>query len=84
MPPGLRVDWFRVFDDLGKEGFTIYDIAEQTSIPRSTMRHWKDQDTEPRHSDGEKVLTFWESATGRTRKDAPMRAADPSAASQRR
>lgn len=56
-----RVDWFRVLTDLKAQGYTLYQVADRTGIPRTTLIGYKDGGVEPKHSDGEQLLSFWES-----------------------
>lgn len=57
-----RVDWFRVLTDLKAQGYSIYQVAEVTGIPRTTLLGYKDLGAEPKHSDGESLLAMWERA----------------------
>lgn len=84
MPPTLRVDWFRVIVELERQGFTPYDIGTQVGAARSTVVHWRNDGTEPRHLDGELLIQFWSAATCKGRDDLPMKLLEPSAAEYRR
>jgi len=70
MPPTLRVDWFAVLVELDRLGFPVSDVAEQIDTPRTTLLGWK-QGAEPKHGDGERLLTFWSAATGKDRECLP-------------
>lgn len=84
MPPTLRVDWFRVIVELERHGFTPYDISDQIETARSTVVHWRNDGTEPRHLDGERLIKFWSAATCKGREDLPMAVVEPTVAEHRR
>lgn len=46
-------------------------IAESIGVARTTVIGWK-QGAEPRHSEGDRLLTFWTNVTGRDRTAVPM------------
>ena len=74
----IRVDWFALMTDLHVAGFSGYDVADQTDIPRTTLLDWK-RGSEPRHADGERLICFWVAATGQPRDSVPMAQDLPSA-----
>lgn len=59
IPPGHRCDWWRVIQDLQMHGMSMEAIAEITFIPKSTLMGYKNQDAEPKHADGERLLALW-------------------------
>lgn len=60
---GLRVDWFRLLNDLKREGYSHYAIAHFTKIPKSTLDGYK-AGAEPRHCDGQTLIDCWAQVTG--------------------
>lgn len=72
--PAPPVDWNRVFLTLRGEGYSLYDVANLTRIPRSTLLGWM-QGAEPRHQDGETAIKFWSEATQQPREALPVRSA---------
>lgn len=66
-----RVDWFRLLDDLKRAGKSLYDIEAGVSIPKSTLVGYKNG-SEPKHCDGEKLITFWCKSTSRHRTEIPL------------
>lgn len=70
--PAPPIDWNRLFLTLRGEGYTLYDIASYTRIPRETMRGWM-SGSEPRHQDGETIIKFWSEATQLPRESLPLR-----------
>jgi hypothetical protein len=82
MPPGLKIDWFRVLVQLRDKGFPVLDVADQTDIPRTTLIDMQNG-AEPRHANGERLLEFWAAATGQCRDDAPLTSDFPSAHKRR-
>jgi transcriptional regulator with XRE-family HTH domain len=65
-----RVHWFRIFVQLKAKGYSIYDVANKTGIPRSTLVTYQ-SGTEPRYSNGEHLLQFWARELGKTVDEAP-------------
>jgi hypothetical protein len=66
----IRVDWFRLLEQLRAEGYSLYAVAHFTSIPRSTLIGYKDGSQPPYHL-GVCLLQFWSEATGRATSEAP-------------
>jgi hypothetical protein len=74
-----RVDWFRIINDLIRLPVTppavalnVSSIADAIDVPRTTVIGWCNLDAEPRFSDGEALLAFWISKTGKTAECVPM------------
>lgn len=78
------IDWPAVLQDvallLGEAGpggarpsvpCSTQDLADDLKVARGTLRGWLDG-SEPRHSDGERVLDRWCCLTGRRREFAPI------------
>lgn len=65
-----RINWFRVFSDLKVGGWSLYRIEDELDIPKSTMLGWKDG-AEPKHYDGETIISLWIVVTGRARGELP-------------
>lgn len=59
MTKPLRIDWFRILDDLKRQGFSLYAVADASGIPRKTLDGYR-SGAEPRHSDGELLIALWE------------------------
>jgi len=59
----VRVDWFRLLDHLKDEGYSLYDVAFFTEIPKSTLIGYKNG-SQPRYHDGLCLVQFWAEATG--------------------
>lgn len=81
--PDLVVDWNEVFLQLHREGYSTYDIEQFTGIRKSTFMGWKNDDRQPAHPAGERMIAFWSQATGRPRADLPMKPMPLSAAKVR-
>jgi len=84
LAPTTRIDWFRILDDVRREGFSLYEVAYYTSIPKSTLLGYKNAGHEPDHSTGDVILRFWSQVTLRNQGDAPRIPRMPSAAKLRR
>lgn len=54
-------------------------LAEHLEIPRETLRGWMDG-SEPRHTDGERLIAVWVQLTGKARTFIPTTRASFSAA----
>lgn len=65
-----RVDWFRVLVQLKGEGYSLHMVSHFTEIPKSTLIGYK-QGSEPRYSDGKRLLSFWAQAAGKAEGDVP-------------
>lgn len=68
MPGG--VDWCRVIDDLQKTSMNTRQIASKVFVSHATILAWK-KGTQPRHSDGERLLALWWQVTDKTRGNLP-------------
>lgn len=67
----LRVDWFRILDDLKRQGFSLYALEAHIAIPKSTLIGYK-QGAEPNHMTGERLIAFWCQVMGMQRDLVPM------------
>lgn len=77
-----RIDWTRVLDDIAfvlsapgpddAQPQLIGQIllARELNVARGTLRGWM-EGSEPKHSDGEKLLDRWRVLTGKSREFAP-------------
>lgn len=65
-----RIDWVQVLADLEHAEYTYAVVSVASGIPEGTLRGWKGG-AQPRHADGEQLLTLWSSVTGKPRKSAP-------------
>lgn len=61
LKPDQRLDWWRILQDLHVHGYTLEAIQSVTGIPKSTLLGYKNQQAEPKHADGERVLHLWRS-----------------------
>lgn len=78
MNPPRRVDWFRILDDLKRQGFSLYALEATIAIPKSSLIRYK-EGTEPSHQYGEKLIGFWCQVTGNERTEIPTEAIQLSA-----
>ena len=69
--PTPTIDWFQVIMEISRYGFSMQVIAQSIGVARTTLLGWK-QGAEPRHSEGDRLLTFWTNVTGHDRSEAPM------------
>lgn len=66
-----RVNWFLVIVELCRHGYSMVAIAEAVDTPKSTVQGWK-QGAEPKHCDGEVMISLWCQVTGTARDSLPM------------
>lgn len=67
----FRVDWFRVMTDITRTKLSIEKIAKELDVAKATAWGWK-EGVEPRHYDGERLITLWCEITGSDRDRLPM------------
>jgi hypothetical protein len=60
------VDWFRVIVDLRRNGYTHAAIGAALQVARTTVLQWQGG-SRPRFEDGERLLTLFETVTGKSR-----------------
>jgi len=76
-----RIDWAAVLDDIaymlgevdgaGRVPVSTVVLATELAVARGTLRGWL-EGSEPRHTDGERLLARWCQLTGKPRTFAPM------------
>lgn len=56
----MRVDWFRVLQDLKRREYSVERISRETGIPRTTIREWVyDSNRRARFEDGIVIVQLW-------------------------
>lgn len=70
MTSKAKIDWFMVISQINRVGISNADLAELIKVPRPTLVGWK-MGAEPRFSDGEELLRYWELITGFNRCQIP-------------
>lgn len=78
-----RLDWFRIIDDLKRQGVSLYGIEVAIGVSVDKLFNYK-RGGEPRHSDGEKLLRLWAQVTGKATDAAPREVIHVSVARARR
>ena len=58
IPHGHRCDWWRIVTDLQMH-MSLEAIFEVTGIPVSTLAGYKNLNAEPKHADGERLISLW-------------------------
>jgi len=79
-----RTDWPKILGDIAyllgepnarnpqlRDPISSYQLADALHVPRGTLRGWMDG-SEPKHTDGERLLERWCALTGRSRSFAPV------------
>jgi hypothetical protein len=69
-PASMRIDWFRLLVNLGKEGYSLRSISHFTGIPKTTLVGYKNG-SQPAYHIGVCLLQFWSEATGHDSTEAP-------------
>ena len=67
-----RIDWFRVFVDLDRRGYTLGIVGATLAIPYGKLHYWR-AGSEPRHQEGEAIVSLWARVMQRPECDAPRR-----------
>lgn len=68
------VSWWHVIVTLERHGYTHGQIAAAIGGARTTVQGWKNQDAEPGHVDGERLIALWRVVTGQPREELPLKA----------
>lgn len=67
-----RIDWFRVLVDLSENGWSKTRVAAHLGRSDGWVMHLKNSpDADPRHRDGEELLSLWADVTGNRPAYAP-------------
>ena len=65
-----KVDWFKLLCDLKRSHIALCQIEKDTHIPKSTLLGFK-EGRQPRHDDGEILITYWQQKTKNSRDIVP-------------
>ena len=52
----ITPDWSGIIRELESMGYTTYRIGQILQRDHTTVEHWRDADTEPKYTDGAKLL----------------------------
>ena len=72
----IRVDWFRVLVDLKRRGYHPAAVSSAISVARSTILGWSNNNAEPGHMDGERLIALWMQVTCDERDALPLNVED--------
>jgi hypothetical protein len=67
-----RIDWWMILDQLTKAGHPPKKVCFILELAPSTLSGWKNEAKEPRHYDGERLITLWIDVTGKGRDQLPI------------
>lgn len=74
------VDFKRVLKDIRDERkLDLNAVALHANIPRTTLRDYTEGNTQPLHTNGERLIALWCQVTGNHRDQVPRRADIPTA-----
>jgi hypothetical protein len=71
MGGNMRTDWPQMFIELQQSGYNVQKISDTINVSRSTLRHMRDDGTEPAHSLGERFIQLWMVVTSKPREQIP-------------
>jgi len=57
------IDWYRILVQLHQRGWTAKRIAEHLGVTEARVRGWRQYGHEPRHHDGEALLSLHRAVT---------------------
>jgi hypothetical protein len=60
-----------MFIELKQLEYGVQQISDTINVSRSTLRHMRDDGTEPAHSLGERFIQLWMLVTGKPREKLP-------------
>lgn len=66
-----RTDWFRVLADLQRCRLHTRAVARRLGVGKTTVHGWK-SGSEPRHSDGERLIALWCQSMNQPRDQVPV------------
>jgi hypothetical protein len=69
--PIPRIDWPQILSDLKDHQLPPGAVAEIIEVAYGTIMGWKLHDAEPKHRDGEMLLSLWQFVTDKDRQDVP-------------
>lgn len=79
-----RIDWFRVFTDLDRAGYSLRMVSATLNLPHETLRAQRDG-CEPRYQTGEAITALWCRVKQRPLDDLPrINGREPSSAAKTR
>ena len=61
-----KVDWFQLIMGLQRLGFSHHQIGLEIGVTRRTVGNWQTGYTEPRYSDGSKLICLYRTVKGST------------------
>lgn len=66
-----RIDWKAAILQMHAKGCSLEDMALFVGVSSTTVWGWKNIDAEPKHADGERLLSMWAHVTGQSLDQAP-------------
>lgn len=82
-PPRMIVDWSRIVEETRRGGYSVAEISQYTTIPKSSLLSYQFNGIEPIHSTGMLLLRFWGDTTKQDPNNPPLMRRPLSAASFR-
>lgn len=65
--------WWRAIVDLEQRGYSHAAIGAAIDVGRATVERWKNGFVEPRHEDGERLISLWCAVMAVTRDHLPRK-----------
>lgn len=69
-------DWPQMFIDLEQLGYKVPRISTEIRVSRTTLLHWRRDNTQPLYGPGESFVKLWTEVTGKTRDELPEKCPD--------
>lgn len=66
------IDWFRVFIDLKKSGYSLNRVSREIGIAPGTIKGWK-SGSRPKFEDALLLIALWVSATEKNTEQLPRK-----------
>ena len=66
-----RVDWFQMFVDLERKGFSLEAVSRLVNIPRTTLHDYKQDTSRPKFEEGLRIIALWALKTGNVHTSPP-------------
>jgi hypothetical protein len=67
-----HVDWPAVLAELYRLGVARADVAKHIGAGAERIKKWVSIECQPRHDDGERLLTLWSEVSRKPREMAPV------------
>lgn len=67
-----RINWYRMFVDLERNGSNLEAVSRLVSIPRTTLHGYKQQTCRPKFEEAARIINCWCEKCGKEPNDIPV------------